>query len=825
MGSWAKELGVAVRNLRRRPSFALGVALTLGLGIGATTTIFGVVDGVMLRPLPYDDPSKLVTVGVVLPTAERVDGAPGLQDLGLISTPNYVDFGERTRSFENLAAIGTTSVYFPDVGDGPEVAMAANVSPELFAILRVSPALGRTFLPEEYIGASGPAVMLSYGTWQRRYGGDPGVVGRTLDRIGQPMTIVGVLPRDFRPPEAFFPGDEVPEFWIPFQPVQRRFSRRGARSLHVLGRLAQDISVEEARAEAGRIAADLALEFPDGNVEPDGSHVGIGVNGLHAQTVGGTGRALGIFLGAAGLLLLLAAMNAATLLLARSLDRTQEFGVRMALGAGRTRVVRLIVAEAGILATVGGAFGVLLAYGGVGAFVRYAPSSIPRLSTIAVDARVLVVAAVVSLATGLAAGLLPAIRLTRRGPWERLEVGGRWFSEPMSGLRSVLVSGQIAVALVLLSGAGLLFSSFVRIRSVDPGFEAGGLITMNVGVEGFARSQPDVFDPAAIWASWDIALAELKGVPGVESVGGTTNVPFQSPSWAPRLLLPGDASDTWREGIAGYAITPDYLETMGTELLQGRGFARLDGPDAERVALVNEAFIRSQLRGEDPLGMMVRLSEGDEEIPVRIVGVVEDVVQTRAEEGPRAAFYVPYTQARGEFHAVVRTALPPEAIIPSLRSAVGRFNPIEPPRDLLPMWDRMAGTRTTPLFQAMLIGGFALIAMLLAALGLYGSLAHSVGRRQRELGVRMALGADRAGVLRMVLGQGMRISMAGLVAGVFAALLFTRLLRGFLYGVEPHDPVTLLAVGAVLVLVSGAACLAPARRATAVDPVTVLRAE
>ena len=381
----------------------------------------------------------------------------------------------------------------------------------------------------------------------------------------------------------------------------------------------------------------------------------------------------------------------------------------------------------------------------------------------------------------------------------------------------------MAVAVVLLSGAGLLFGSFVRLRTVDPGFESDGLITMGVGIEGFARSNPSLF--TSVWGSWDLALAEIAAVPGVESVAATTNVPFQSPSWAPRLLLPGDSPETWREGIAGYAITPDYLETMGTELLQGRGFERLDGPDAERVALVNESFVRNQMGGEDPLDVMVRRSDGDEEIPIRIVGVVEDVVQTRAEEGPRAAIYVPYTQHSATFQAVVRTQLPPEVILPELRRAVGRFNPVEPPRDLLTMRDRMAATHTTPRFQAMLIGAFALVAMLLAALGLYGSLAHSVGRRQRELGVRMALGADRSGVLRMILGQGMRVSVAGLVVGMIAALVFTRVLSGLLYGVEPHDPLTLLGVSVVLVLVSAAACLAPARRATAVDPVTVLKAE
>ncbi len=440
----------------------------------------------------------------------------------------------------------------------------------------------------------------------------------------------------------------------------------------------------------------------------------------------------------------------------------------------------------------------------------------------------------VSLGSGIAAGLLPALRLTRRGHGERLQGAGNSFGEPTSGLRNVLVGGQMAVAVVLLSGAGLLFGSFVRIRAVDPGFEPDGLIAMTENIELLARvrevtAPEDGPRPSPItgtWQGWDIVLAELSTVPSVDAVAGTTNLPFQSPSWAPRLLLPGDAPETWREGIAGYAITPGYLETMGTELIQGRGFERLDGPDAERVALVNQSFIRTHLRGEAPIGMMVRRSVGDEEISIRIVGVVEDVVQTRAEEGPRAAFYVPYTQYRGAIvQAVVRTTLPMDVIIPELRRAAARFNPLIPLQNLLPLRDRMAATRTTPRFQAMLIGAFALVAMLLAAAGLYGSLTHSVGRRQRELGIRMALGADSAGVLRMVLSQGMRLSMAGLALGMIATLFFTRVLAGFLYGVEPNDPATLLMVGGVLLLVSVGACLAPARRATAVDPVAVLKAE
>jgi len=381
----------------------------------------------------------------------------------------------------------------------------------------------------------------------------------------------------------------------------------------------------------------------------------------------------------------------------------------------------------------------------------------------------------------------------------------------------VLVGGQMAVAVLLLSGAGLLITSFVRIVSVEPGFEPDGLITMNIGLKrpGAMEEEP--------WQGWDLVLAELAAVPGVESVAGTSGLPFQPPSWGPRLRLPGDPPDQWRESIAGYVITPGYLETMGTRLVSGRDLERLDGPTAERVMLVNETFVRTQLGGADALDVVAQ----DSESGIRIVGVVEDVVQTAATEGPRSAVYLPYTQTDwpGGVEAVVRTDLPAEAIMPELRKAVARFNPIVPPRDLGTLRDRMSSSRTTPRFQAMLIGAFAFVALLLASAGLYGSLAHEVGRRQRELGVRIALGARRSGVLGLVLRRGMTVALGGLGLGFVASFGLTRVLTDYLYGVEPNDPLTLVGVAVVLVLVSVAACLIPARRATNVDPVEVLRAE
>lgn len=814
-----QDLRIAARSMRRRPGFTAGVALTLGLGIGATTTIFSVVDGVLLRPLPYTEAPRLAAIGATFPSREWADEGAGLQYLAGISLLNYADFRERSTSFERIAGIESTSILLPDLGDGPELALAASVSPDFFEIFDLTPSLGRTFLPEEYSTASEAAFMISYGAWQRRYGGDPAVVGRPLDRVGTEATIVGVLPRDFEAPEAFFNG--TPDFWMPLMPDHDRYASRGRRSLYVAGLMRPGVLVVDAREEARDIAADLARTFPDGNVYPDGTHFGIGVNGLHAQTVGTSGGTLRIFLGAAALLLVLAAMNAATLLLARSLDRAGEFGVRRALGAGRARLVRLLLTEALLLAGLAGAIGIALAWAGVEFFVRFAPADTPRLTSVVVDARILGSAAGFSLLAGVVAGLAPALGLGAGTSARGAETGAR-HSETGSRVRSTLVAAQLGVAVLLLSAAGLLFSSFVNIVSVEPGFEPEGLVTMNVGVK-----RPGAPEGEEMWQAWDLVLAEMARLPGLTSVAGASNAPFQDPVWAPRLLLPGDDDDTVREGIAGYSITPGYFETIGTPVVAGRDIRTTDRRDGEPVALVNQEFVRTQLGGADPLGLtIVHDPDGSSRNPLRIVGVVGNVIQGRAEEGPRPAIYVPYTQVDWPFlEVVVRAAGPVEDVLSPMRQAVARFNAVVPPRDLRPMSVRMADRRITPRFQAMLIGGVALIALLIAATGLYGSLAHAVGRRRRELGVRMALGAARIGVIRMVVGQGLTIAFAGLVLGLSSALFATRVIRGLLFGVEPHDPATLVAVVVLLGLVALLASLVPAGRATSVDPVEVLRAD
>jgi putative ABC transport system permease protein len=838
-GAW-NDLRTSARSLARRPSLALGVILTIGLGIGATTTIYGVVDAVLLRPLPFDDPGSLVAVGAV-DDRRAADPETGRVELKDMSSEVFKRYRERARSFTTLGALSRERLE-AEALDGPLT--VAGVGPELFALLGASPALGRTFTPGEYDWRADPVAVISYDHWQRRYGGDPDVLGRPLESApGQGTArsiIVGVLEKGFEPPEAFFASGALPEIYAPLPFADPGMGPRGRIiidfSMKAVGRLRPGVTLEQARAEADRLYDEIEVELADRSA-PSGTRRGIGIDDLHVQTVGASGRMLWVFLGAAGLLLVLTSMNAATLLLARALDRTQELGVRVALGAGRGGIVRLVVAEAALLATIGGVLGIVLAHGGVATFLRYAPSTIPRLRAVDVDGRVLAVAAGTTLLTALAAALLPALRLGARAPWQRLQSGGRAASESASGLRTTLVGGQLALSVVLLSVAGLLFSSFVRLRAVDPGFEAKGLVAVAAVTSrpeqisrGGCISETRLCGSEAIARRWDRVLEAVAALPGVTAVAAADALPFQPPMWAPTLHLQGDAPDVVRQGIAGYVVSPGYLGTLGSRVLEGRGIEATDGPDAEPVVVVNEAFAREHLGGGEAVGALItRRAEGGggRAVTMRVVGVVEDVLQARAEDGPRAAIYVPHRQADisllTSFMTVVRTSLTPQALAPGLARALAATD--RHPRSVETMERRMARTRATPRFQTALIGAFAAVATLLAAVGLHGSLSHMVRRRRRELGVRVALGADRASLLRMVLGQGLRVALTGLALGLVGTLALSRVLAGFLFGMTPHDPGTLLVVSGVLTLVAVIACLTPARAATAVDPVSVLNSE
>lgn len=820
-GTLIPDIRYALRGLARRPGFTAIVLATLGLGIGATTTIYSVVDAVVVRPLPYAEADRLLAVGNLFPGREWADQEAGLQQLAGVSVKNFLDWQERSRTLAELGGVEVVSALLPDIGAGPELVPMARVTEGLFSLFRVPPALGRTFLQEDHSGAGSTLVILSHGAWLERHGGDPAVVGTTLGTAGSAYTIVGVLPATFVQPAML--GSARIDLWTPLDPANQRYTSRERRSLLVFGRLADGVTVESARAELADIQFRLGDEYPDGNVYPNGDRLGAGVNALHADTVGSSRRTLLIFFGASAMLLVIAGLNAAHLLLVRGLDRLGEMGIRRALGADRVRLTRELLTESILLALGGGVVGLGLAHAGVQAFLALAPSSLPRLSEVSVNLRIILASTVLSLGAGILVGLVPALRLTGRdlATTIKQQLGT---TQAMTGtrLRSALVTTQLALAMVLVVGASLLFHSFLRITMVEPGFVAEGMAAFSLPMK-----RPGAPPGEQTWQAWDGLLEEVRGVPGVTGVAATSVLPFSSPQWAPRVLLPGEPDDQRRDGVAGYVISPGYFSVAGTPLVSGREFQAADGPGALPVTVVNEAFVEQHLRGLNPLETTLRFSlEGEGFEEVRIVGVVETMVQTRAEEGALPAVYRPYTQVEWpEATVVTRSDRDFAELGPELRLAAARFSPVMPLRSLGSMANRIEAVQTAPRFQALLLASFAAVALLLASVGLYGALAHAVGRRTREMGIRMALGAPRTGIFRMVLRQGMLVVVVGLGVGVGVAVALTRFLQSFLYGVGALDLISFGGAVVVLTLAAVLAIAVPARRATAVDIVESLRAE
>ena len=809
----------AVRSLRRRPAFVGITVFTLALGIGATTTILSVVDGVMLRPLPYPDADRLVALGVTFPGREWVEGEPELQRLAGVSWLNFIEVRERARTLDGVVGAERSSVLLPDRGDGPEIVPMARVTEGVFQLLGLEAARGRLFTPEEYEGPSGATpVVLSHATWRDRYGSDPEVVGRTLSGPGEgpAPVIVGVLPEGFRPPEGF--GLVGVEYWQPLDPTHPRYAERGGRSLVVFGRLAPGVPLAQAREELTTLAAELARDFPEGNVYPDGSWFGWGANHLRDQVVGTARRPLLFFLGAAALLLAISALNAAGLLLARATDRVGELSLRRALGAGRVAIAGQLLTESLLLSAAGGLVGLGVAWLGVQGFLALSPG-LPRLDAVRVDGRILGLAALVTLGAGLVAGLAPGLGIGRGALAPGLRRTGRGQAAAGGRVRDGLVSLQLGLALVLGVGASVLMHSFLRVRAVDPGFEPAGLVQFTLSAK-----RPGVEGPT--WAAWDEILDGMSGVRGVTALAGTSNLPFEDPNWAPPLRLPGEAPTEAREGISGYVVTPGYFEVLGQPLLAGRPFVPTDGPEAERVLIVNQALVDRDFGGVAPLDRVVHLSREGESAPARIVGVVANTVIRRAEEGPLPAVYVPHTQEDWPWAKVmIRTDRTDAELFQDLRSAAAVVSPVVPIQSVQRVTERIRRVEGEPRFHAILVGGFALAALLLAAAGLYASLAHAVGRRTREMGIRMALGAEPGRVFGLVIRYGAGLAAVGGVLGLAGAVALAGVLEAFVFGIPALDPVGIVVAAGALTAVVALATLRPALRAARVDVVRSITSE
>jgi len=798
------DLRFAIRQLRRVPGLSVAAIVTLALGIGATTALFTVVHGVLLEPLPYPDPDRLV----LLYAANPEGGANRVR----LSVPDFRDWTERSRAVPRMGLYTTlaSNLVLQREPEAREI-QTAHVSWGFFPTLGVEPLLGRVFREEDETGDP-RVVVVSHDFWRRQLGADSAAVGRTVTLSDRAFRVIGVMPPRFAFPESNIAAwallATVPETSIPFQ-------LRFVRLLNAIGRLAPDASVAQARADLSAIAAGLAAEHPDANA----GLVAAAVLPLREAFVGGVRRALLVLLGAVAFVLVIACVNVALLLLARGMARAREIAIRAAVGAGRQRIIRMLLTESLVLAALGGTAGYLLAVWGVEALVAPSGGILPRAHEIAPDATVLAFTLAVSLVTVLAAGLLPALAVARPDPAEQLKraapAQGRF---PLRG-RGGLVAAEVAIALVLLVGAGLLIRSVWTLQNVDPGFRPDGVLAVAMVIPQSRYPER----PEYLGAHRQL-LERFRGLPGVEAAGSIRHAPLRGAgeriSWeVPEHPAPSPAERPTADILQ---VTPDALRALGVPLLRGRAITAEDTPDAARVIVVNETFAREAFRGEDALGRTVTLGD----LAVTVVGVVGDVHHRGLDVPPAPTMYVPIEQiSRRAMTFVLRTARNPLALAGAVQEAVRLTDPAQAITEIAPLTDIVHRSVGRPRFFAALLASFAALALVLATVGIYGVLAFSIRQRTREVGIRAALGADRRRILQLVLGQGMRPVAIGLAAGLLGALALTRVLADLLFTIEPIDVPTYVAVTAMLGAVAFAACWIPARRATRVDPMEALRHE
>jgi putative ABC transport system permease protein len=821
MESLWQDLRFGARMLGKRPAFTLIAVLTLALGIGASTAIFSVVNGVLLRPLPFAEPERIVTLWEHNPKdgLERDDVSPA----------NFLDWRERNRSFADLASVNPYSLDYQGK-TAPETWQAALVSEGFFNLLGVNAYVGRTFLPEEYRDGinfddnrqvkSFP-VVLSYQLWQQRFGGDRALIGQTLSLDGLPATVVGVLPPEFQ--LRLF--EQERQVYAPQAPDEGWRQQRRATYLKILGRLKPEVSLEQARADLRTIAAQLEAEYPRTN-----GGVGVTVVSLPDHLTGQVRPALWILFGAVGFVLLIACANVANLLLTRGAEREREFAIRAALGAGRGRLLRQLLSESLLLALAGCAAGLLLAYWGITAIIALSPGNIPRLELVKLDYATLLFAAALSTATALLFGLAPALQFSRPELQHSLKEAALTASgRPVRRrLRGALVVAEVALSLVLLVGAGLLLRSFVTLLQTDPGFAAERVVALQAFIQDrYPKAEQRVAYAQAV-------LDKLRSVPGVTAAGLTTALPFLESSLSTSLPFTVEGRPVpplGQEPTVFWSVaTPEYFDTIGVRLLRGRMFNEFDKIDAPPVALISETMARRHFPNEDPIGRKLvtrgRQRGNGPQQAVEIVGIVSDVRHDGLDKEPRAEHYRPFHQIpNGSLIFAVRTSADPATLIPTLKARLWEVNTTQPLYAVETLDKLVFASLQTRRFSLVLLGAFAALALALAVVGIYGVMSFVTAQRTHEIGIRMALGAGAGDILRLILRQGMQLTLLGIGAGLAAALLLTRLLRTLLYGVSTSDPLTFAGVALLLMLVALAACWLPARRATRIDPLSALRHE
>ncbi len=807
MDSFWQDVRFALRTLAANPGLTVVALLTLALGIGANTAMFSVVDGVLLKPLPFPQPEELMVVWSRNPGA----GYPRMT----VSPPDWSDWKAEAKSFEGLAAVDFNRVNLTGRGE-PEVLAAGLVSADFWQVFGVPLPLGRGFLPAEDAPGKGQVVVLSHELWQRRFGGDPKIIDQAITIDGVRHTVVGVAPAGFKNP-----NDR--DLWMPLgmapDPTQR-----GAHYLVVFGRLKDGVSATQATTEMDAIAARLEKQYPESN-----TGFGTLVVPLQESSVENVRQALLVLLAAVAAVLLIACLNVANLLLARLTAREREIAVRTALGAGRVRLVRQLLTESVVLALAGGALGTALAVCGTRALLAL-NDDIPRAETIGIDGRVLAFTLAVSLGTGLLFGLFPALQGPGRDLHDSLKEGGRGNSGGGRArlARQGLVLAEVALALVLLVGAGLLLRSFANLQGIDPGFRSDGVLTMDVSPPEFKYGSEE--QQAAFYSR---LIERVSALPGVERAASAYPLPLSGSGFVLVYSINGRPEHTpGKEPAAAIrVVTPEFFRALDVPVLRGRVFGPADRFGAEKVAVVNQSWVQREFPGQDPIGQRITFgdpSEADAEW-MTVVGVVGDVRHAALSEAPSAEVYWPQLQLpqRGStlvVHAAAGAG-DPAALTAAVRAAVREVDPDLPVYRVRTLDEVVAASLSSSRFNAVLFGLFAALALALAAVGVYGVVSYAVAQRTHEIGIRMALGAGRHSVVAMILRQGMGTVLLGVAAGLVGAVFASRLLAGLVFGVSPRDPLTFLLVPLALATVALLANVIPARRATQVDPMIALRRE
>lgn len=813
MNKVIQDLKFGVRVLRKSPGFTLVAVLVLALGIGANTAIFSVVNAVLLRPMAFRDPGRLVHVWHVPPPK----AFPGITRFS-VSVANYIDWEKQNSVFENMAIFSGKSMNLTGNGK-PEYARAAAVTSSFFSVLGVEPMLGRAFLPGEDKLGNDRVAVLTYAFWQGRFGGDRGIVGKQITLNEEPYTVIGVMG-----PKVTYP--EGQKLWVPLAWTPKEMAVRGEHHSIVVARMKPGVDIRQAQAEMTTISDRLARQYPEDNKD-----WGAVVVPVREDLVGDVRPALLVLLGAVACVLLIACANVANLVLARALARTKEIAIRTALGASRVRLVQQLLFETVLVALAGGLVGLIVAKFGVDLIVHFLDRQLPRSTVVSLDPTVLLFTLGLSVLTGILAGIVPAWRLSKANVNETLKQGlGRAGDSGGNRTRATLVVCEVALSLMLLAGAGLMIRSLWNLRGASPGFDAQNVLTLSLPMSD--KRYPS---PAAEINFWDQLLTRIRALPGVDSAGAVDDLPFQGGSHQPIAIAgrPAQAMSEQPE-VDVRVISTGYLRALHIPLVRGRDFNQNDTAESAPAILISEAMAKRFWPGEDAVGKRLTLSFFPGRVR-EIIGVVGDVKLDGLDQlEPNSALYVPLTQlmipGKDDWRSfgldmVVRTSVAPDTLASAVSNAVHETDPDQAVLRVMTMEQFLADSLTPQRFNMLMLATFAGVALAMAAMGIYSVLSYMVRRRVREIGIRMALGANMADVLRLVVVEGMKPVIAGVLIGITAAMLLGRVLAKLIFGVKPTDPATYVAVSALLATVALLATAIPAYRATRVDPMKTLREE